>query len=145
MTIAEHTVTLHGALARWEAGRPGAEREVAAALRALLADGWAVLQSIAGYYVTRPRPGHPLAPPRLLRIAGLSAPLPMDEEPAPAAPVATPLAADGPLTPDELAALGRQGWNLAGDPGAPLVRMTATHEEGWPTEERTPGGWRALL
>jgi hypothetical protein len=147
MTIPDHTAALHGALARWEAGRPGAQTEVAAALRATLADGWAVVQPLAGpLFITRPAPGLPLASARLLTIAGLPAlPLPEPDAPAQVAAAPSPLAADGPLTADELAALSRQGWNLAGDPGAALVRMAATHEEGWPTEERPPGGWRALL
>jgi hypothetical protein len=147
MTIPDHTAALHGALARWEAGRPGAQTEVAAALRATLADGWAVVQPLAGPpFLVLARPGHPPAPARLLTIAGLPAlPLPEPDAPAQVAAAPSPLAADGPLTGDEMAALSRQGWNLAGDPGATLVRMAATHEDGWPTESRTPGGWRALL
>lgn len=146
MTIPEHTTALHGALARWEAGRAGAERDVAAALRATLADGWAVFYSIGGYYVARPRPGHPLAPARLLTIARMPAlPLPEPDAPAPVAAAPSPLAAEGPLTADELAALSRLGWSLTGAADGAQVRMADTHADGWPEEVRTPGGWRALL
>lgn len=146
-----HLAALSGALARWEACSPGPAsdgwaRQIAAALRLIVADGYGVALSVGGYaYLLRPSDAGPRIPPRLARIAGVSDPLPLGgAEPAHDAPAGA-LAAEGPLTADELAALSRLGWSLTGAPDGAQVKMADTHADGWPEEVRTPGGWRALL
>ncbi len=142
---------LAAALHRYHAASPGSRADaaaraaVAAALQALAADGHAVALGLDGRpYVTRPAPGRPRVPAALLAIAGTPEPLPLADAPAPT-PTPAPLAAEGPLTPAELAALSAQGWVHAGEDERGRVTLAQTHEPGWPHETRTPGGWRALL
>lgn len=153
-TIPAHTDALCAFLARWTMCQPGPKsdawaREIAAALCAIVADGYSVIDSLGGLYLVRPAPDQPRIPPRLRRIAELFAPLPPDDAPAEPLVTTTPatspaLAAEGPLTANELTALSRLGWEVAATE-AGRVRMNYVHDEAWTDETRTPGGWRALL
>lgn len=146
-----HLAALSGALMRWDACRPGPQsdawaRQVAAALRALLAEGWAVIDPPCGalFLVPLARAATPV-PRRLLRIAQLPGlPLPLAEAPASDGAAGPP--ADGPLTADELIALSRLGWEVVPSEGAGgPVRMVDMHDPERYEEARSPGGWRALL